>query len=624
MFRRAAIAAIAVLISPLAAEAAGRYALVIGNSDYVSVPDLPNPRNDAADIADALRRLGFEVELKQDQDLAGMISALGALRKRSYGADQALVYYAGHGIEIDRANYLIPVDASLRSDLDVEYEAAPLSLAMQAVSGAGELGLVVLDACRDNPFLKAMNRNAATRSIGRGLGAVEPQGATLVAYAARDGTVALDGTGRNSPFAGAFLRGLGRDGVEIGKLFRQIRDEVIAATDAQQEPFLYGSLPAQDIFLNPPDRTASLGGGGAAVPNSSGGLAASAALEAAFWQSISQSRAAGDFEDYLARFPDGVFRSLAERRLASLTGKPAVEETERSPRDEAAPQPRVAMTRTEIREAQERLSALGIDVGAPDGIEGPRTRAALRRFQAAEGLEVSARLDDATQAALRRKIDDAAVAAWRREQDLRAEAARAAAESRAAEAARREAETRAEAEAAERRRQEATASADAETRRRAEAEAAAAREAADKAAAERAAAQKAEAERKAAVAALRPPERPIFGHTTTLLRRTPTRLTFETTESVPVRASLAGTVTAVDRDGDGLGVTVTSPEGPVLRYSRLRFADVRVGETVGVSAILGRTFGTVGEGRVFTGPPQSFHLVILNGAGLPDPRDWFR
>jgi uncharacterized caspase-like protein len=151
-------------------------------------------------------------------------------------------------------NYLVPVDARLRADRDVEDEAVPLDRVIGAIERAKTLRLVVLDACRNNPFAVQMQRTIASRAVGRGLAPIEPEGGTLVAFSAKHGHLALDGTGANSPFATALVKRLETPGLEIGKLFRLVRDDVLTATDHQQEPFVYGSLPADDLFVIPPPR----------------------------------------------------------------------------------------------------------------------------------------------------------------------------------------------------------------------------------------------------------------------------------------------------------------------------------------------------------------------------------
>jgi uncharacterized caspase-like protein len=178
-----------------------------------------------------------------------LIDALRGFAREAETADWALVYYAGHGIEANGTNYLVPVDAKLEVDRDIEYEAVPLNQVLSTVEGARKLRIVLLDACRDNPFTRQMRRTVATRSIGRGLARVEPEGGTLVAYAAKDGQIALDGNGANSPFVAALVKHLPTPGVEINKLFRLVRDDVLAATGRKQEPFVYGSLPGEDFFF---------------------------------------------------------------------------------------------------------------------------------------------------------------------------------------------------------------------------------------------------------------------------------------------------------------------------------------------------------------------------------------
>ena len=188
-----------------AAMADKRVAMVIGNSDYRSVANLPNPVNDAADVTTVLKRLGFAVTTAFDMTSQEMRDALRDFGHDANGADMALVYFAGHGLEISKQNYLIPVDAKLRTDLDVYYEAVPLDLVMAAVSGSKGLRLVLLDACRNNPFAATMKSTSPSRSIGRGLSRIEPGRGTLVSYAAKEGTTADDGQGRNSPYTKALL-----------------------------------------------------------------------------------------------------------------------------------------------------------------------------------------------------------------------------------------------------------------------------------------------------------------------------------------------------------------------------------------------------------------------------------
>jgi tetratricopeptide (TPR) repeat protein len=229
-----------------------RIALVIGNSAYRNVPPLANPVRDATSIADALRRTGFQtVTLLTDLPREKLVDALRSFAQLADAADWALVYYAGHGIEMGGANYLIPVDAKLSTDRDVGFETVPLDQVLSAVEGAKRLKLVLLDACRDNPFASQMRRTmaSASRSIGRGLASIEPESGTLVVYAAKHGETALDGDGGNSPFATAFMKNIQTPGLEVRRMFDFVRDDVLDMTGRRQQPFSYGSVSGRQEFF---------------------------------------------------------------------------------------------------------------------------------------------------------------------------------------------------------------------------------------------------------------------------------------------------------------------------------------------------------------------------------------
>lgn len=244
-----------------------RVALVIGNSAYRHVPELPNTSNDAADMVAGLGRLGFTVHHVVNGGYEDMRQALLKFGRDARNAQMAIVFFAGHGIEVGGENWLIPIDATLRSDLGTDQEAISLKAVMLTVSTASRLGLVVLDACRNNPFAATMQRSVRTRAVEHGFARVEPPGSILVAFAARDGTTAIDGEGRNSPFTAALLRHMETPGLEINFLFRNVRDDVIAATQRQQEPFVYGSLSREPIYLK-------LAGSGVTVPPATPAIAA--------------------------------------------------------------------------------------------------------------------------------------------------------------------------------------------------------------------------------------------------------------------------------------------------------------------------------------------------------------
>lgn len=309
----AIVLAFGMLAAAPSASADGRVALVVGNGDYAAIGRLPNPGNDAADVAAALGRLGFDVTTVRDADRLAMSEALRTFTRESVGADVALVFYAGHGLEMDGVNYLVPVDARLERDTDVRFEAVDLDDVLAATAGAG-LRVVILDACRNNPLARSMQRTSTTRSVSRGsFGALNEDligDETLVAYAAAAGTTAADGTGRNSPYTAALLEHLERP-LEIGLLFREVRGQVLESTAGRQRPHEYASLLDEHYLGGAP------GPGPVNVAgNASAGVGAQ--QETVFWQSVSTSDNPADLRAYLNRFPSGVFATLARNRLTEL------------------------------------------------------------------------------------------------------------------------------------------------------------------------------------------------------------------------------------------------------------------------------------------------------------------
>jgi len=198
-----------------------------------------------------LKKAGFDlVDIKLDLNAAEMRRALRDFGGKAREADVAVVYYAGHGIELDGTNYLIPTDATLETDSDVLDETLLLERALFAVEPAKQLRLVILDACRDNPFSKTMKRTIAARNIGRGLAKVEPTSPnTMIAFAAKAGSSASDGDSRNSPFAAALVERLPTPGLDLRKAFGFVRDDVLKNTGYKQEPYVYGSLGGDDVSL---------------------------------------------------------------------------------------------------------------------------------------------------------------------------------------------------------------------------------------------------------------------------------------------------------------------------------------------------------------------------------------
>jgi uncharacterized caspase-like protein len=406
---------VAVLAPGPASAQDRRVALVIGNADYANVPDLVNPTNDAADLRDALVRLGFEVTFAADVDDSGMRRALRDFGETAADADIALVYYAGHGIEIDGTNYLIPVNARLRSDRDVEFETVRLDAVVGALEASRGLKIVLVDACRNNPFVADMTRSAATRSIGRGLSRIDP-GGVLVGYSARGGTIALDGEGRNSPYAAALLRHIEEPGLEIGKLFRLVRDTVLETTGGEQEPFTYGSLPGEDIFLIPPPTLAAAAAPAAAAPDGAQPLPLDA-------QRFEAARRLGTLRAWALFFrlhPEGRFTRAAlaeeDKALAVVISAFAAADDSRyvtlpyrtADYDPAAVTPEIAakvdawlgVGQAEAFAVQSMLKRLGFYDGPIDGRLGSGSRAALRAFQTARDLPPHGIVSRATLVAL--------------------------------------------------------------------------------------------------------------------------------------------------------------------------------------------------------------------------------
>lgn len=243
------------VLAPDAAWADKRVALIVGNSAYQTVPQLPNPSRDANSVAKMFRDAGFDsVDVQIN---VGNLEFKRAIRKFEAMADQAdiaVVFYAGHGLEIAGTNYLIPIDARLASDRDADDEAILLERLVSSADGAKRLRLVILDACRDNPFVRTMRRErkSATRAVVAGLGKVEPTSTdTLIAYAAKAGSTADDGDGQHSPFTTAVLKNLPVPGLDVRLAFGRVRDEVLKITANRQEPFVYGSLGGGNIALVP-------------------------------------------------------------------------------------------------------------------------------------------------------------------------------------------------------------------------------------------------------------------------------------------------------------------------------------------------------------------------------------
>jgi uncharacterized caspase-like protein len=313
---RWALAAAAFVLASGPAFAEKRVALVLGNSNYQNVAPLPNPVNDSSKIAATLKDAGFDVvDSRRDLAAAETRRALRDFADRARDADIAVVYYAGHGIEVDGGNYLIPVDARLERDTDIYDEGLSLDRILIAIEPAKKLRLVILDACRDNPFARTMKRTVASRAIGQGLAKVEPTSPNvLIAYSAKAGSTAADGDGNNSPFTMALSHHLTKPGLDVRRAFGFVRDEVLKTTNNRQEPFVYGSLGGEDVPLVPAPRSAPA----AAAPAPAPSAQAEARRDYELALQIGNKSALNAF---LVQYPDGFYASLAKLQLDKIVAE---------------------------------------------------------------------------------------------------------------------------------------------------------------------------------------------------------------------------------------------------------------------------------------------------------------
>ncbi len=278
-----------------ASAAEQRVALVIGNGGYWSAPELRNSRNDADDISAQLKQLGFAVIDGRDLDRSSMQAALSRFAQRLKGADAGLVYYSGHGLQMNGQNFLVPVDLKYDNGTFTPFELVKVDDVIDALGYTDGVRLLVLDACRDNPFANSLAQNKGTRGAGttRGLAKIERSQGMLIAYSTQPNAVAADGTGRNSPFTAALVRELQVPGLEVATVFRRVAVNVNRETAGAQTPELSVSLLG-DFYLNPQESDISA------------------------WQKLGPSATADGLKTFISRFPTSVMVDAARARLDAI------------------------------------------------------------------------------------------------------------------------------------------------------------------------------------------------------------------------------------------------------------------------------------------------------------------
>jgi uncharacterized caspase-like protein len=396
-----------------AANAEKRVAFVVGNGAYKNVAQLPNPPIDAKAMAGVLRNVGFEVVEGTNLTRDKMTEKLLDFGKKAQGADVAVFFYAGHGIAISGTNYLLPVDADIKSEMDVKLGAAiNIDLTLDQTMSDAKVKLVFLDACRDNPFAAKIKSNSPTRSVavGSGLAEMKSGEGTLIAFATGPGQTALDGQeGTNSPFTRALIANIATPGVEIQQAMTKVRAQVNEETSKGQLPWGHTNLIGS-VYLNGAPAVAPAGGTAAAPAAVASAPGTDVELE--FWRSIKDSNKPEELNAYLSNYPNGQFKPLALSRLAALengastatrnltTGIDPATFTEESSQ---TTEDQIGLDKGQRRDVQRRLTGLGFDTKVTGKFD-ESTRAVITRWQAARGYPKSGYLNKLQHKALLTEI----------------------------------------------------------------------------------------------------------------------------------------------------------------------------------------------------------------------------
>ncbi len=421
---------------PAFAEVEKRVALVIGNGAYKSAIALENPVTDAKAVSASLKRLGFQVIDGYDLGAGEMRDKLREFSAALPESKAAMVYYAGHGVSVEDENFLIPTDLGLKSQTDLDLGAISLTMVLKQMKREERVNVVILDACRDNPFAADLQRGARNRSAvaERGLSRVDSELAkgTLIAFATDPRSAALDGKpGENSPFTKALLRHMEEPGVSIDTVMNRVRTDVWEETKQKQMPWVNTSIIGEFILnpaAQPRQQVAALPNASGAVPGAAVVTTAAAdrlAQENKMWESAERGNAADDYRAYLDAYPNGVYAQMAKSRVARLTGA-AVSTPATTPADAtkgivatAALKAEVGTMQTEKalnldknarKVIQQRLKVLDFNPGDANGNFTPKTRAAIADWQKRHEAQPTTWLGPAQRAALLEESETA----WQR------------------------------------------------------------------------------------------------------------------------------------------------------------------------------------------------------------------
>jgi uncharacterized caspase-like protein len=408
-FLIAAMTAAAFLVSADAALADKRVAFVVGNGAYKNVAPLPNPAVDAKSMAKVLRNVGFDVVEGTNLTRDKMTEKLLDFGKRAQGADVAVFFYAGHGIAVNGTNYLLPVDADLKSEMDVKLGAAiNVDLTLEQTMSDTKVKLVFLDACRDNPFAAKIRSAKATRSVAvqSGLAEMKSGEGTLIAFATGPGQTALDGeAGTNSPFTRALVANIAAPGVEIQQAMTKVRAQVNEETSRNQLPWGHTNLIGT-VYLNPVGAPAA-----ADAPNTAAAPTGPVSeVELEFWRSIRDSNKVEELNAYLQNYPNGQFKSLALTRIAALQDGPSnttrnltVDPATFTEEADQVAEDQIGLDKAKRREVQRRLNGLGFDTKVSGKFD-DETRSVIKRWQAARNYPATGYLNQLQHKALLSEI----------------------------------------------------------------------------------------------------------------------------------------------------------------------------------------------------------------------------